>query len=75
MALLDDSLPPQVTEFSPEAENDGVCHGMSSAQAQGRCQDLTFRKPGAELLEAARDCLLQCGGAFSPWIEELRRGW
>jgi protein ImuB len=74
VALLDDSLPPQVTEFSQEAENDGVCHGMTSAQAQGRCHALAFRKPGAELLEAARDCLLQCGGALSPWIEATALG-
>lgn len=74
VALVNDALPPYVTTVSLEAEAYGVEQGMSSAQAQGRCPELIFRRVGDVLIEPARDCLLQCAGAFSPWIEETAEG-
>jgi protein ImuB len=74
VALLDDALPPAVTEMSSEAEVHGVRRGMTSAQALGRCFELVFRIPPASLRASARDILLQCTGSFSPWVEATDEG-
>lgn len=74
VALLDGSLPPHIIELSPEAEAHGVMRGMSCAQAQGRCPKLIFRRVGEVMIAPARDCLIQCAGTFSPWLEQTAEG-
>ncbi|RYD69886.1 MAG: hypothetical protein EOP84_27625, partial [Verrucomicrobiaceae bacterium] len=74
VALVNDALPPCVSVVSPEAEAYGIGKGMSSAQAQGRCPELLFRKASDLVIEPARACLLQYAGSFSPWIEETGDG-
>src|SRR5690606_3699430 len=74
LALLDDAMPARILECSPEAEEQGVHVGMTSAQAQGRCPAIVFRQPGGPVLEMARECVLQFAGAFSPWIEDTSDG-
>src|SRR5438094_719031 len=74
VALVDDSQPAKVFQYSAAASRQGVRAGMTSTQGLARCSRLVFRAPQPAPFAAAGNLLRQCACSLSPNVEATGDG-
>ena len=63
-----------LTAVSPEGTALGVRRGVSAAQARSIASKLLVRRPNPELLQSAKEALLDVAESFSPRVEDTAEG-
>ncbi len=64
----------RISQCTEAARAAGVAPGMTPSQGQARCATLEIRMRSEAAERSARAALLDCAGAFSPYVEETAPG-